>query len=425
MTWSTLRFAAASALFVLGCAKNVPESFATDAGSGGAAGGGTGGGAGGASDTDAGTPADASGDAYVAPACDPAASTMGVVTNTSPLVSVGAHVTTSTGVTNPANLVDGKYHTTAASTFPAPSDQSPAWAAIAVRPGPTRLLLEWADSGYTDYNSLSGGAPGAYRIETSADSTDGADGTWETVATEPANPVRNREHAFPFAGKSWVRFVVTAPAAGATNVQIDEIALYDISSSGSDRPSDSWFFMGDSITAAAFRRNLGMPFDAVIHAAFPPQQPIFVSGGIGGELSAMGLAHVDQWLALNPDIQHFAILYGTNDSWDKDGAQAQSAAQTMQTNLDMIVQKLLAAGRVPILARIPYASMHHTDLPPFNAAIDGISTAHGLPCGPDFYNYFLANPTQLGPDGVHPADLGSVAMNRLWAEAVERLYTLK
>ena len=176
--------------------------------------------------------------------------------------------------------------------------------------------------------------------------------------------------------------------------------------------------MGDSITAGAFRRHLADPFDAVVRAALPAQSPIFLSGGIGGELSSIGVAHVDQWLELNPDIQHFAILYGTNDSWDNAGA----GAAGMENNIDMIVQKLLAAGRVPIVGRIPYATMHHPALPFFNAAIDRITMRRGLPCGPDFHGWFEAHQEQIGPDGVHLTDPGSVAMNKLWADAALPLY---
>jgi hypothetical protein len=41
-----------------------------------------------------------------------------------------------------------------------------------------------------------------------------------------------------------------------------------------------------------------------------------------------------------------------------------------------------------------------------------------LPCGPDLYGWFWENPRDLGDDGVHPIQKGSVEINRLWAEAV-------
>jgi lysophospholipase L1-like esterase len=408
--------ASLACLAALACSKDASIA-PVDGGSGGASGDDGGAGSGG------GSPDALTIDGIVVPppACDPAASTLGAVTDATPLVSMGKPVKASAGVTAPEKVVDGIYHGTPA-VLPAPTAQAPAWIAINVGAGPARLLLAWSDPGYGAYNDITGAngasSPVAYTIDTSADTTNGADGTWTTVVTVTDNPVRNRAHSFDFGGKSWVRFSVTAPAPNIANVGLDEIALHDITQAGQGRPSDTWFFMGDSITAGAFKRNLRDTFDTIVHTAHPGQYPVMLNGGIGGELSSMGAGHIDDWLKLNPDFTHFAILYGTNDSWDNDG----SAAGSMQSNLDMIVQKLLADGRVPILARIPYASMHHATLAPFNAAIDQLSTNRGLPCGPDFYAWFISHPDQLGPDGVHPADAGNVSMNRLWAAMADRFY---
>jgi lysophospholipase L1-like esterase len=419
------------AVSLAACAKD-PD--AGKGGSGGAAGGsagagGAGGdmGAGGSADGGAGgtTVDGGGGDAIMMPACDPTASTMGAITVPSPIVSIGKPIMASAGVTNPAVSVDGKYHNAGTATL-FPAAQYPGWVAIQLGAGPTRLLLLWSDPGYNDYNNVGGGAPNAYHIETSADSTNGSDGTWTMVADVMGNPVRNRAHTFDFTGMSWVRFTitlgpqpstpVTPPAVTSSN--IDEIEIHDISASGTANPPDTWFFMGDSITKGAFQRSLASPFDADVHTAHPAYAPTVLAGGIGGELSTMGVAHIDQWLALNPDIQHWAILYGTNDSWDNAG----DAAPGMGTNLQTIVSKILAAGRVPILGRIPYASQHHATLPVFNAVVDQVATSNKLPCGPDFYGYFAEHPDQLGPDGVHPGDPGYVAMNKLWADMAGRLY---
>jgi lysophospholipase L1-like esterase len=224
---------------------------------------------------------------------------------------------------------------------------------------------------------------------------------------------------FGFSGQRWVRFVVTASQPGGS-VTLDEIALYDVSSSNDERPADTWFFMGDSITAGAIRRNLGAgtSFDEILHAKHPSHYPILIGGGIGGELATQGRAHLAQWLNLNPDMLHFLVGYGTNDSWgDKD-----PVVVGFEDTLEAIVSTLLDAGRVPILARIPYASTAHTTVEQFNAVIERVRAKHGLPCGPDLYAWFLQHPEQLSSDGVQPASAGYVQMNRLWAEAVDVLY---
>ena len=70
------------------------------------------------------------------------------------------------------------------------------------------------------------------------------------------NVVRTRAHAFDFAGKTWIKMVITAapPMASNGRVQIAEIDIHDISATASGLPEDTWFFMGDSITAFAFDR---------------------------------------------------------------------------------------------------------------------------------------------------------------------------
>src|SRR5205823_499890 len=108
------------------------------------------------------------------------------------------------------------------------------------------------------------GVPADYTIQTSADSTNGADGTWQTVASVRDNAVRTRAHSFPFGGASWVRMMVTVGAGGGLDV--DEIDVHD-ASRGS---ADTVFFLGDSITAASFLRcdRLQPSYAALVHDAF-------------------------------------------------------------------------------------------------------------------------------------------------------------
>jgi acyl-CoA thioesterase-1 len=401
----------------LGCAKDPVYESNADAGSGtgGAAVGGAAGGTAGAGGR---------GD-YAAPACDPAnnafASTApGKVVTASPLLSLGKPVKASAGATNPDRVVDGLYSHNGMSI---PGAMLPGWVSINLGAGSDRLLLSWADTGYTDYNTISGRAPVDYQILTSADSTDGQDGAWTMVVSITGNTVRNRAHSFPFAGMSWVKLLVTAGAKDSygtpTPVNFDEIELHDLTASGATLPADSWFFMGDSITAGAFRRSLGTgtTFDELIHAQRPDYRPIMLSGGIGGELSNQGLQHMPDWLALNPDIQHIAILYGTNDSW----GDKPVAGTSFEANMTSLVDMIIAAGRVPVLARIPYSAAAPHSVSEFNAVIDRLSTSHGLPCGPDLYAWFRDHPEEISPNdpsSVHPDDVGYRSINRLWAQAM-------
>jgi lysophospholipase L1-like esterase len=312
------------------------------------------------------------------------------------------------------NVNDGNPWTVWGAGKPTPS--RPAWVAIDVGVGPRRVILTWSAAGSFNYEETDYGSPGAYRIETSSDSTDGADGTWRTVAGVAPVITHAAEHGFDFAGQRWVKLVVTAaPAESPNGVQIDEIEVRDAGVGA----ADLWFFMGDSITAMAFGRPpQGEPgFAARVHAEDGRRFPAVIDGGVGGDKSDDGVRHVDEWLARSPDARYWGIGYGTNDA-----AGDASDTSRFRANMEAIVDRVRAAGRVPILATIPFASDgHHRHVPLFNAAIDEIRRARALPRGPDLYAWFAAHPEELA-DGVHPDARGVASINRLWARAANDLY---
>ena len=312
------------------------------------------------------------------------------------------------------HLVDGDAKTSWGAGKPTPDH--PAWAAIDVGSGPTAVLVKWSAGGSFDYRETDYGSPGAYRIDTSADSTDGIDGAWKTAVSVAAVTTHAAAHRIDFAGQRWVKLVVlSAPDKSPNGVQIDELEIHDASFGG----ADSWFFMGDSITAFAFGRptTKDRSFAALVHATSARYTPVVVGGGMGGEKTDEGLAHLDEWLANNPTARLWGIGYGTNDS-----AGDAPDPSRFRKNLQAIITRLRAERRVPILATIPYATDgHHTTLPLFNAAIEELRRENALPAGPDLYAWFLAHPEQLR-DGLHPNEAGIEAIAKLWADAVAPLY---
>ncbi len=334
-----------------------------------------------------------------------------------PLVSRSRRVTGWSSLSFPAlrNINDGDYST--AWGAGRPTAAQPAWVAIDIGPGPRRVLLNWSAAGSFNYEETDYGSPGAYRVETSGDSTDGADGTWRTVADVAAVSTHGRAHAFDFAGQTWVKVVVTGtPAVSPNGVQLSEIDVHDISAGA----QDSWFFLGDSITALAFNRSKAHQpsFAAWVNTWHAEYFPSMIDGGTGGAKSDDGAAHIGEWLARNPDAHFWAIGYGTNDA-----AGNTSDPSAFRRNMKTIVDAVLAAGRVPILATIPYATDgQHGFIPAFNGALAEVSATRALRTGPDLYAWFLAHPGELR-DGVHPNDQGVVSVNRLWGEAVAALYT--
>jgi acyl-CoA thioesterase-1 len=337
-----------------------------------------------------------------------------------PLVSRGKHVEASGRFSPPAKaVVDGEYKTYGGTWNVGRVAQGggEAWVAIDVGVGPRRLLLLWSAAGSYNYNETDYGSPGSYRIETSADSGNGADGTWTVVATVEHVSAHAAERAFDFNGQRWVRFVVTgAPPVSPNGVQIDEIDLHDVSAGA----EDTWFFMGDSITAFAFDRQTPThqpSFAALVHERHAGHFPAIINGGIGGDKSDEGLERLDAWLTDCPDMKHWALAYGTNDA----AGNVQDPSH-FKHNMQTMVDHLRKAGRIPVLAKIPFATDHqHDHLPRFNDVIDEINAANSLTPGPDLYAWFWAHPEDLR-DGLHPTDRGIVAINRLWADAMSPLY---
>jgi acyl-CoA thioesterase I len=333
-----------------------------------------------------------------------------------PLISRGKRVAAWSPVrfAHATNVNDGDRRTVWEAGKPTP--EQPAWVAIEIGGGPTRVLLEWSAGGSFDYNETDYGSPGSYRIETSASSTDGADGAWSVVASEPSVITHGEARSFAFAGQRWVKMVIAgAPQASPNGVQIDEIEVHDVSLGA----SDTWFFMGDSITAFAFgRSDAEVPgFAGLLHASYPRYDPAVINGGIGGEKSDDGVRHLDDWLARNPDARFWAVAYGANDA-----AGDASDTSRFRANLRAMIDRLKSAGRVPILPTIAYASDgKHRNISRFNDVIDELRRADSLPPGPDLYTWFFAHPEELR-DGLHPNDRGIASINRLWAEAVSVLY---
>jgi lysophospholipase L1-like esterase len=336
-----------------------------------------------------------------------------------PLISRDKPVTcfhNDTGAGGTGAIVDGHYGNWG---FWRPSLSAlPSWCAIHVGTGPTRLLLTWESDYVTDYTSEIGLSPQDYTISVSSDSTDGADGTWQTVVSVVGNHTRVREHLLPFAGRSWVKMTMTKEQPQATQpyIFIDEIDLYDVSTS----LNDTFFFSGDSTTPEAYNRsNEHQPsFAEDVHAAFPQRFPAMLDGGLEGWTSDRAVQDIDLWLSLNPDIHYWLLQWGTNDAF------AGVAPEHFRTNLQTLIDKIKKAGHVPILARLPYTnkpgnSIVDQEIQSLNAVIDQVAKTNQLIPGPDLYQLFRTHTsTYLNSDGINPTSAGAIAMNLAWFHAL-------
>jgi len=331
------------------------------------------------------------------------------------LVSAGKRTATSSGQ-SAGMLVDGKFRNSAAWNV---GRSLPAWAAIEVGGGITELLLSWTSSGNYDYPEIRYGAPASYRIETSADSTNGSNGEWTQVLTVTHNTVRARTHCVPFEGQRWLRFVVLSDAGTENGVQIDEIELHD----NSNGRTDGWFFFGDSITAHAFDRQEAQnpAFATLVWTADPSHYPLQVNGGFGGDTARCipnpayperpcSLDRLKKALDENDGYRVVALALGTNDF---------GAMEDYRRAMETLIQEVQSRGKMAIIPRIPWArNRSEATQEAMNKVVDDLIQKFKLPKGPDFYAHFRANPGQLR-DELHPNAEGCKEMNRLWAEAAK------
>lgn len=239
---------------------------------------------------------------------------------------------------------------------------------------------------------------------------------WEIAVTVKGNTLSSRQHLIDMEGCNWIRLNISA-ADGEPGKQAS--VNFDVHSV-SDGVSDSWLFLGDSITAGGMNNCYGTGFATFINQLDSRYFPIQENGGIGGITAKDGRENIDRWLANSP--AHFvSIAYGTNDSWG-----GQFPPEVYYENTKYMIDAVLTLGKVPVLPKIPYST--NTDvlshLEDMNAVIDRLWEEYGdkLVHGPDFYAYFSEHPDNLS-DGVHPDSEGYEAMRKLWAETMyENVY---
>ncbi len=296
--------------------------------------------------------------------------------------------------------------------------------AINVGEGPTKLRINWESYGdcawATDFTSgcgHSGVSLSNFKIMTSANSTDGANGDWEVAATIENNPVMARGVDIDFAGKSWFKFVSEGDVG-----QILEIEAFDMSAGG----SDTWFFMGTSISQMGIKQqDTDSTTAQLIHARYPEYTPAMLRGGIGCINSTEVVEHLNEYLEYAGNVKFWAIEMGTNDAWGGGDWNLNTYVSNMQT----IIDSAKAHGITPVIARIiatDSAKAGWQINPAFLKAVDKLVEDNDLPAGPDFYAYFKEHPEQLASDGVHPngETKGGQAMHHLWAEALAPLYAV-
>lgn len=260
--------------------------------------------------------------------------------------------------------------------------------------------------------------PSDYTIEVNtADGGEYPTDGWEIVETVTENTLSSRQHLISMKGYNWIRLNISkADGQEGKTASIN----FDIHSAPNG-VSDSWLFLGDSITAGGMNNCYRTGFATHINMIDSKYFPVQENGGIGGILSSDGKANIDRWLSVS-HAKYISIAYGTNDCWGKD-----YLTQEYYDNTKYMIDAILYAGKIPVLPKIPASTNDDVkdNVPLYNAMIDKLYEEYGdkLVKGPDFQSFFEEHPDYLSGDGVHPSDVGYAAMRETWANCMyENVY---
>ncbi|MBN1576878.1 MAG: hypothetical protein JW913_10015 [Chitinispirillaceae bacterium] len=320
---------------------------------------------------------------------------------------------------SPAAIVNGKFGETAWSV----SDSS--WIAVKLEVGPSKIFFTWNNTNYMWSDSIAKPAncieglplPVDYKILISGNSTNGIDGDWKTVDSVSGNTVAARGHTINLENSFWVKMLVVKGGG-----KIDEVEIFDISK-GND---DTWFFLGTSITANAFKnpiqmKNFGHYIMEYVKDFNPNATPAFIRGGIGCATMAGLAADLDKIMRIAGNVNFFAVEVGTNDAW---GGSSDNVT-SFTDNLQLLISTCKSRGIHPVIARTPATNPEKATWQineGYIRAIDELTKKNNLIPGPDLHTWFLQHPDELKDDGIHPSQRGGASIQRLWAEAVYKLY---
>jgi lysophospholipase L1-like esterase len=198
---------------------------------------------------------------------------------------------------------------------------------------------------------------------------------------------------------------------------------------GANNPDAGYLLFGDSITAncwgAADNTGPTEQLGTQINTARPAQFPVSTNGGQSGWLTSTaldtatyGIPNIQRYLQDIPAVKYVGISLGTND------ANGNVSAATYCSNMQSIVQYVIAAGKTPIIPTIvasPSAAVQ-ANAPAMNACLATLEQNNpSIIVGPDLWTLFQGHSTGDGWffDNLHPSlGTGCTAMQNAWASTV-------
>jgi hypothetical protein len=225
---------------------------------------------------------------------------------------------------------------------------------------------------------------------------------WTTVATVTNNIKNSLEHLVALNGANWVRMNISK---GPPNAQVSiDMDVH----SAPDGATDAWLFMGDSITAISLSRAFSN-LQRLVHDLKPSNYPAVIGAGVGGTSTGTAVGVIDKYLKDYPG--RFVVLgYGTND-------------HPKEFQMEALVQKVLAAGKIPVIPHMPWSDARLEEGPMINAMIDALYAKYPqVVRGPDLWAGFTNRGDLIASGDVHPNQTGQLEWRKMWAAMMVGIY---
>jgi lysophospholipase L1-like esterase len=182
--------------------------------------------------------------------------------------------------------------------------------------------------------------------------------------------------------------------------------------------------VGDSITRADGGRGYELTLRGLLGNSkkFPNT---VANWGVDGATSAGGAKTISLTLSTVPWAKYFLVMYGTNDARLPGAVPSGKGLRpgdpgysgSYKENMQRIISAILAAGKIPYLAKVPYAtspSIGISSVREYNVVVDELVAANDIAVTPpDFYAYFQKHQDEI-PDGIHPNKIGYESIANLW-----------
>ena len=248
--------------------------------------------------------------------------------------------------------------------------------------------------------------------------TDPALPTWTATPRQAQQPVTTSlSFRAPVHGLSpYTTYYYRAVASNRFGTQRGDIRAF---------PTGEYYVaIGDSITLASSGRGYQSTLSDLLRIS--KKYPNTVANwGVEGATSLGGTKLIPSTLSTVPRAKYFLIMYGTNDAFLPNSIPSGKGMRpgdpgyrgSYKANLQTIISAIRTAGKIPYLAKVPYATQRSIDISrirEYNVVIDELVAANDIAVTPpDFFSYFQEHQDELA-DGIHPNKIGYKSMANLW-----------